>query len=312
MRIASITSRVEHFELTRPYTIAFRSIDEVENVVVEIRGEGGLSGLGCASPEQHVTGESREACREALAGDRLAWLEGRDVRTLPALCRELATRMRTTPAARAAVDIALHDLLAQHLGLPLVEMLGRAHESLPTSITIGIKGVEETVAEAEEHVGHGFKVLKVKLGHSLAEDLARLARLRERLGKEILVRVDPNQGYSAGEVATFVEETAGLGIEFLEQPMDARAIAEMRALPEHVRDRLAADETLLDERDALTLIAPPRACGIFNIKLMKCGGVHPARRIADIAELAGIELMWGCMAACNALSRSGREPGSRP
>ena len=295
MKITAVTSRVEHFELTRPYTIAFRTIDEVENVVVEIRADNGLAGIGCASPEQHVTGESRAACREALGSAHLSWLEGRDPRTLPALCRELAARMPGTPAARAAVDIALHDLLARHLGVPLVEMLGRAHHRLPTSITIGIKGVDETVAEAEEYIGRGFKVLKVKLGHSLEEDLARLARLRERIGLGIAVRVDPNQGYSAAEVGTFVDETADLGIEFLEQPMSAKAIDEMRALPGHVRDRLAADETLLDERDALELVQPPRACGIFNIKLMKCGGVHPARRIADIAEIAGVELMWGCM-----------------
>jgi L-alanine-DL-glutamate epimerase-like enolase superfamily enzyme len=77
--------------------------------------------------------------------------------------------------------------------------------------------------------------------------------------------------------------------------MAADNIDAMRALPEKVRARLAADETLLDAHDALTLIEPPRACGIFNIKLMKCGGIHAARRIADIADSAGIELMWGCM-----------------
>ena len=62
-----------------------------------------------------------------------------------------------------------------------------------------------------------------------------------------------------------------------------------------LRDRVAADESLLDEHDALALAGEPRACGIFNIKLMKCGGIRPALRIAALAETAGIELMWGCM-----------------
>ena len=295
MKISRVAARTESVALTRPYTITFRSIDDVQMGFVEITTDNGLTGIGCASPEAKVTGETRDACSAALEEEALAWLVGRDARTLPALCRELERRLPETPAARAAVDIALHDLLAQHLGVPLADMLGRVHQSLPTSITIGIKSVDETVAEAEEYVGRGFKILKVKLGHSLEEDLARLTRLRERIGAGIGIRVDPNQGYSAEQLKTFVERTGRLDIEFLEQPMAADDIDAMRALPEAVRARLAADETLLDARDALTLIEPPRACGIFNIKLMKCGGVRAAGRIAVIAETAGIELMWGCM-----------------
>jgi L-alanine-DL-glutamate epimerase-like enolase superfamily enzyme len=81
----------------------------------------------------------------------------------------------------------------------------------------------------------------------------------------------------------------------VEQPLPADSIETMRALPEKVREQIAADESLLTEEDARALAAPPRACGIFNIKLMKCGGIAPARRIAAIAESAGIRLMWGCM-----------------
>ena len=263
--------------------------------LLELETETGLVGRGCASPEPHVTGETREACAAALAEDRIAWLEGRDLRTLPALCRELTQGMKKTPAARAAMDMALFDLMAQHLGVPLVEMLGRAHGALPTSITIGIKPVEATLDEADEYLSRGFRVLKVKLGHSLEEDLERLHKLRQRVGPEVKIRVDPNQGYSPREVTTFVQRTAELDIEFIEQPMPADRVDALRELPQSTRRRIAADEMLLSEGDALDLVAPPPACGIFNIKLMKCGGVASALRIADIADVAGAELMWGCM-----------------
>lgn len=295
MRITAIRTRTEAFELTRPYTIAFRTVSDVEMGLVEIETDSGHVGFGCASPEPFVTGESRQACAAALQASNVGWLEGEDVRSLPKLCRLLATRMAKTPAARAALDMALHDLLAQYLEVPLVDMLGRAHDSLPTSITIGIKPAAETLEEAAEYLARGFRVLKVKLGHSLEQDLERLNKLREKIGNDIAVRVDPNQGYSADDVRTFVDSTARLGIEFLEQPMPADQVAPLRALPEAVRQRVAADETLLNENSALALVAPPAACGIFNIKLMKCGGVYAARRIADIAETAGIDLMWGCM-----------------
>ena len=106
--------------------------------------------------------------------------------------------MLPAPAARAAVDMALYDLAARERGVPLVEMLGRAHDTLPTSITIGIKPLEETLAEAAEYVSRGFRILKVKIGLDLERDLERLARLRESVGSRIAIRADGNQGYSRG------------------------------------------------------------------------------------------------------------------
>ncbi|NIR29865.1 MAG: dipeptide epimerase [Gammaproteobacteria bacterium] len=295
MKIASVHTRVEHFELTRPYAIAFRSVDSVQNFIVALRSDRGCVGLGAASPEPHVTGETPEACGEALREDQLAWLVGADVRALPVHCRELGRRMPHAPAARAALDMALHDLLAQYLGLPLVEMLGRAHESLPTSITIGIKSVDETLREAREYLERGFRVLKVKLGHSMDEDIERLRALRRSCGGEITLRVDANQGYEPDAIMRFVDATRDLDIEFMEQPVPVAGFYSLGALPDAVRKRIAADESLLEERDAVRLLEPPRPCGILNIKLMKCGGVHAGLRIATIAEAAGLELMWGCM-----------------
>ena len=203
--------------------------------------------------------------------------------------------MSGTPAALAAVDIALHDLAAQERGLPLVQMLGRAHEALPTSITIGIKPLQDTLAEADEYMARGFRILKLKVGLDLEEDLRRLASLREQAGPEIRIRADANQGYSAEETLRFFRKTASLDLEFLEQPLPASDVEAMRALPQNIRERIATDESLLSEQDARVLAGPPPACGIFNIKLMKCGGIGPARTIAAIAESAGIRLMWGCM-----------------
>jgi L-Ala-D/L-Glu epimerase len=296
VKVIEVSSEVEDFGLTRPYTIAFETTEAVKNVVVRIVTDSGLIGWGAASPAPHVTGETIDACAAALAPENVLWLVGRDVRGLPAICGELDRRAPGTPAARAALDMALYDLLAQRLGVPLVEMLGRAHDELPTSITIGIKGVAETLAEAEEYVGRGFRILKVKTGISLEEDVERLKRLRENYpAAAVRIRADANQGYTADQTLEFFRETERLDLEFLEQPVPAAAVETLRSLPEPVKDRVAADESLLSPRDALRLALSPRAAGIFNIKLMKCGGVFPAVRIATVAELARVDLMWGCM-----------------
>jgi L-alanine-DL-glutamate epimerase-like enolase superfamily enzyme len=108
------------------------------------------------------------------------------------------------------------------------------------------------------------------------------------------IRVDANQGFTPEEARRLAVVADELSLELVEQPLPAVAVAEMRALPASLRRILAADESLLDEADARSLAGAPAACGIFNVKLMKCGGIRPARAIASIAESAGVELMWGC------------------
>jgi L-alanine-DL-glutamate epimerase-like enolase superfamily enzyme len=204
--------------------------------------------------------------------------------------------MPETPAARTAVDIALHDLLSKHFNIPLVDMLGRVHHSLPTSITIGIKPtIEETLEEAEEYYLKGFKIIKLKIGKSVEQDVETTRKLHEKVGHNMKIRVDANQGYSPENLRNYAQQTEGLGLELIEQPSKKDRVQEMFEVPENLRKVCAADESLQTPSDALKLASIPKAFGIYNIKLMKCGGIYPAMQIAEIANLAGIELMWGCM-----------------
>ncbi len=294
MKITKVEHWTEHLELTRPYTIAYETIEAVDNHFVRIDTQEGLVGIGAASPGPEVTGESIDDCRIALQMHLEPLLLGRDVRHLNALVRKLQDAIPAAPAARAAVDMALYDLMAGHLKVPLAELLGRVHRSLPTSITIGIESIKESLEEAKEYLGRGFRILKVKLGKSIEEDLERLHRLRENVGQQTAIRVDINQGYSVEEFKQFIEKTHSLDLEFIEQPLKAPDIDGMQQLPEAVRAITAADESLIDIHDALRFACPPRPFGIYNIKLMKCGGIFPAVQIANIADCAGIDLMWGC------------------
>jgi L-alanine-DL-glutamate epimerase-like enolase superfamily enzyme len=295
MKITKAIYWTEKLPLTRPYTIAYDRIESVQNLFVRLQAEDGSVGLGVASPAADVTGEGVSECRQALADALEGLPPGTDFRPLKTRLRDVEKTIPHAPAARAAIDMALHDLWATHLGLPLVDLLGRVHRSLPTSITIGIDSVEKSIEEAEEYTGRGFRILKVKIGRSMAEDVERLHRIRQKIGRETNIRVDANQGYTADKFESFLRQTASLDLEFVEQPLDARDLDSMRRLPETARAKVAADESLLDARDALTCLEPPRPFGIYNIKLMKCGGIEPAMQIAEIARLAGIDLMWGCM-----------------
>jgi L-alanine-DL-glutamate epimerase-like enolase superfamily enzyme len=191
--------------------------------------------------------------------------------------------------------MALLDARLRSRGARLVDTAKNGHRPLATSVTIGIMPLAESLAEADEHVARGFTILKVKVGEDLAQDVERLARLRERFGTRIALRADANVGYEPSHVERFFTLTAALDIQFLEQPCPRALDGEVRRLAPALRRRLAADESLIDDGDVPRLLAEPRPFGIWNIKLMKCGGVHPALGIARHAELNGIELMWGCM-----------------
>ena len=294
MNIKEIVVTKENLKLTRPYSISYKAVDAVENCIVEIITESGLSGMGACNPSKQVVGEAVEDTLQVLTDENLEWLVGRDIREMPQLCYEVYQKFPHNPGASVALDVALHDLFSQYLKVPLVFYLGQKIRSLPTSITIGIKNVQETLEEANEYIQRGFKVLKVKLGKSVEEDLERIKKLREVHGNDIVIRVDANQGYSMLETEDFYHNTLSCDLELIEQPMKADAVEEMKQLPTEMRQIIAADESLISPQDAFRLAEKPAACGIFNIKLMKCGGIGHAQSIATIAQQAGIDLMWGC------------------
>lgn len=294
MKIKSIQVWKADLVNTKPYTIAFKTVDEVLNVFVEITLADGTTGLGAGNPSEYVTGENLDHTLSVLSGNNLDFLVGRDIREIHQLNFESGQKIQKYPAARAAVDIALHDAFTKFLGIPLVKYLGQKFKSLPTSNTIGIKSVEETLKEAEEYGQRGFSILKVKLGKDLDEDLERIIKLRERFGRKFIIRIDANQGYTAEQTISFFKKTKELDVELIEQPLPAKKVDELRKLPDEIRKVIAADESLISAKDALELVKPPRAAGIFNIKLMKCGGITEALKIADIGLQDGIDLFWGC------------------
>jgi L-alanine-DL-glutamate epimerase-like enolase superfamily enzyme len=290
--IERLEVRRERLPLTQPYTIARETFVDVELLFVRLSA-GGKIGTGSASPAPEVTGETPDHCEQALL-EMAEELTGTDSEAIEGVAKHCAERWPAAPAARAAVDMALWDLLGRRRGVPVVELLGRAHDALPTSITLGIQSTEEALAAAREYVGRGFRALKVKLGRDVEDDIERLWRLREAVGPSIALRTDPNAGYDSETLRRYLEGTRELSIEFCEQPVErgrdgeiSAAIAGLDGTPS-----FAADESLHRLEDVDTLDLRPYA--IWNLKLMKCGGITPARALSHRAGERGIALMWGC------------------
>jgi L-Ala-D/L-Glu epimerase / N-acetyl-D-glutamate racemase len=280
--------------LLRPYTIAGQTTSSTENAFVRIELNNGHWGIGSASPSERVCNESMDDTIAALeqSVDRI---RGKSLEAFVALRHANAEELFETPAACAAIDMALHDAFCKSLDVRIVDFLGQKHTSLPTSITIGIKEEGGVKAELEEYLAKGFSIVKVKIGAEVERDIAILRKLREWGGGSLKIRVDANQGYSQNDLAQLIRDTREVGLEFIEQPYFAPALVQMRDLTEGIRSFCMADEDLKSKADAVALTQGPLPYGSWNIKLMKSGGVTGGKWIGDLAGMYGIPLMWGCM-----------------
>ena len=142
----------------------------------------------------------------------------------------------------------------------------------------------------------GYDCLKVKVGIDPELDVARLAAVREAVGKDVCIRIDANQAWNAKQAVRILNQMQdkGLDIEFVEQPVPAADLEGMQYVTRHADVPVLADESVFSPADALKIMQTG-AADLVNIKLMKCGGITNALRIAAAAEVYGVECMIGCM-----------------
>jgi len=293
MKIKSIKAYRKNLALQKPYVIARETISDVENIFFEIELENGIRGIGAANPDPEVVGETPAQTFQNLESDFIQYLVGKDIRHFLHHIYSCSQHFGNLPGTQACIDIALHDAFCQFIGIPVVDFYGRQHEKMLTSVTIGIKEVAATLEEASDYHAKGFRVLKVKTGLDAEQDAERVIKIKEKFGSWFTVRVDANTGYDLNQLKVFLEKTKTGGVELIEQPLAPAIDIDLLQLPLSVRAILAADESLKNAVSALTL-SQELQYGIFNIKLMKCGGISGALEIATIAKPAGIDLFWGC------------------
>ena len=275
--------------LSDAFTISRGTREHTEVAFVRVTDDGGRTGVGAATPTAHYG--STPATLEAVLPDLLAAVERvGDPHALGEIEREMDATVRETPAARTAVSIAVHDLAAKRLGVPLYRLWGLAPErSPPTSFTIGISDPETMADRAAAAVEGGHGVLKLKLGTD--RDRERVAAVRE-VAPDVRIRVDANEAWAPREAVRNSEWLADADVEFLEQPVPAADPEGLKFVYEHGALPIAADESCRTLPD-IPQIAD--RADIANLKLMKCGGLREAKRMIATARAHGLEVMLGCM-----------------
>jgi L-alanine-DL-glutamate epimerase-like enolase superfamily enzyme len=294
MRITRLEAWPVRMRLSEPYTIAYETVDSTTNVFLRLHTDSPLVGHGCAAPDLAVTAETPPGALAALEQAAGPALVGLDPTRPAAVYQRLREALGFQPSALAALDMAVLDLLGKECGLPLWKLLGGDKEKVRAGMTIGILDEQGTVEQARRWVRQGFTFLKLKGGLDVGEDVQRVHRVREAVGPDVRLAFDANQGYSVADGLTFVRETAPAGLTFVEQPTPRDEPTQLGEVQRQTSVPIMADEGLATPRQALEL-AGGRLVRLFNVKLMKVGGIHPALAIDAIGASAGIGVMVGCL-----------------
>ena len=164
MRIRRIEALPIEMQLSEPYSIAYERIESAFNVLLRLETDAGITGLGCAAPDPTITGETGEMVLDGIRNTVEPLLRGADPFRIALVNERLGSEIPEKPSTRAAVDMALYDILGKRTGLPVWKLLGGFRERILISITIGILPVKESIATACARVEEGFKCLKIKGG----------------------------------------------------------------------------------------------------------------------------------------------------
>lgn len=280
MSAVSLTTSVLELPLKHPFKIA-RGVEYVARTALLRLNWNGLEGIGEAVPISRY-GESVESVREYFDSHPLQLDDPYRLQDV------LADKI--PPAARCALDTALHDLIGKDLGKPIYELFGLDPAKTPyTSFTIGISSPEETMQKVAEIGDH--PVMKVKLGlGSVKEEIETIEAIRSRYTGTI--RIDANEGWTPEQSVAVLKEIERFDIEFCEQPIKAGNPEGLRYVSEHSNVPVVVDEDSLFPADLPKL----QGCvaGI-NIKLVKCGGLREGLKMVHVARALGLKIMLGCM-----------------
>ena len=301
MKLKEIAIGCIEIPLVTPFKTALRTVNSVNDLIVKVTAEDGTEGYGEAPPTAVITGDTKESIEAAIRYYIAPSITGMDLDDLPSIMAKMEKCLAKNTTAKAAVDIALYDLYAKLQKKPLFRLLGEKDPSavkteLETDITISVNDTDEMVRDSVKAVGEGFRVLKVKVGKGGEKDVERIREIRKAVGKDVVIRVDANQGWTREEAVSTITamEDAGLGIELVEQPVSYHDFKGMQYVTAHVQTPILADESVFSYEDGVRVMEEHGA-DLVNIKLMKTGGIHEAVKICDAADRFGIKCMIGCM-----------------
>jgi muconate cycloisomerase len=297
MRIAAIETIIVNLPMRRPHHLAMATMNSQGKVLVRIRDEDGREGIGEASVIPHYGAETVEGIKLMIDEYLAPALIGRDPVGMEAVLALMDKVVKDNAYAKAAVEMACVDLVARSLGVSAAMLFGGAvRDRIRTLWVLGTGDAEKDIAEAQEKLeAKLYDLFLVKIGKGdPRDDVARAAAVKHALGDRARVHVDVNQSWDESTASWAIERLQDAGIAVVEQPLPRADIEGMRRLSERFTVPIMADEAV-DTVESAMAFARHRAADAFSLKLVKHGGMLRTRKVATIAEAAGISLFGGTM-----------------
>lgn len=306
LKIKAIDLYAIHLPLHVPFVISYHSYQYMPSVIVKMETDEGIVGYGESVADEHVTGETWEGIFHMLKNTLGPAILGQNPMEIEKLHEIMNRTIYGAPTAKAAIDIACFDIMGKKLGQPVYQLIGgRYHDKFPITHVLSIAEPEQMAEEAAAMIVKGYDSIKMKVGTDIKKDVQRIEAVRKRIGNDPAIRVDVNQGWknSAATLAA-IRSLRDLEIDWLEQPVLADDIDGMAFIRSKTDIPLMIDEGLKGTREMREIIQK-NAADKVNIKLMKCGGIYPAVKLAHQAEMAGIECQVGSMVESSVGSAAG-------
>lgn len=276
------------------WRIASGAIKEAHMIFVEIVTDVGIIGEGCTSGgAPFVGGESAASIVNIIENTFSKILIDRSPYDIEDIMAQLDRAAFMNNRAKAGIDLALHDLLGKALGLPVHSLIGSSQrQGIPVMRVVGLKEPEEMARDAGSLVGQGYKALKIKLGQDKRSDIERVKSIRDAISDKITIAVDMNCAYTPKDAIAVIKALQQYDVALVEQPVKRDNIDGLKFVRESVSVPIEADESVVTLADAAR-IAKSGAADFINVKLLKMGGIHKAKKIAAVCEAFGLGCVVG-------------------
>ena len=305
MKITAVEAVKVRVPIKGDYRMAKGVHKALDSVLVRVVTDEGIVGVG--DIHQGVAGYTSETVDTifgVITGAYGPVLVGQELDSPERLHRLLTEERTGNPFARSGIEMAIFDVLGKQTGVSVAELLGGpVRKSVLLSGGIGIEAPEVAAQKVSDIVEAGYRTIKVKIGtDDVAQDIARVRACRKAVGDDIAIRIDANAGYNMTDALMVIKALGELNIEHVEQPVAGEnweGMARLRALG---AVPIMADESIVTPSDAYRLVHMG-ACDVIKIKITKVGGYINARKIIDVCESSGTELVIG-QGLCSSIEAS--------
>jgi len=300
--------RMEISEVDLPFKKVFKHAlharQSSSSVFLKVCLDNGVVGFGEALPREYVTGETSSSVCDSIESN-LSRLIGVSFSSLGDVVDFIERFEGVEGSCRCAMELGILDAVGKDSGESVASILGkRVSTEVFYSGVISADSKASALKDALKFKLFGFKQVKVKVG--LKDDYERMKVIRRYLGQKVDIRVDANCAWEVNEAIDNITKLREFSISAVEQPVKADDIEGLKKVTSTVSETIIVDESLCSIDDAL-MLSKERACGMFNIRLSKCGGILNAKKIAEIARNNSIEYQLGCQVGeSGVLSAAGR------